>query len=166
MVMEEKSNIKISPPLTGEDRQWLRDLWVSEWGGETMVTRGKTYHVWDLEAFLAWDNGTRVGAATYHPGKEEWELLSLNATVGGSGIGSMLIAAFEQAARQAGARRVWLITSNDNLNALRFYQRRGYRIVAVHPNAIDEARKRKPSIPLVGSYNIPIHDELELEKKL
>ncbi|WP_124728508.1 GNAT family N-acetyltransferase [Staphylospora marina] len=164
--MKEKSNIGIRPPLTGEDRQWLRDLWVSEWGGETMVTRGKTHHVGDLEAFIAWDNETRVGAATYHPGTEEWELLSLNATVGGSGIGTMLLTAFEQAARQAGVRRVWLITSNDNLDALRFYQRRGYRIVAVHPGAIDEARKRKPAIPLVGSYNIPIHDELELEKKL
>jgi len=65
-----------------------------------------------------------------------------------------------------GCRRVWLITSNDNLDALRFYQRRGLRLVAVHRGAIDEARRVKPSIPATGEYGIPVRDEIELELQL
>lgn len=92
--------------------------------------------------------------------------MSLNALAAGRGVGSALLGAVEAAAQQAGCARVWLITSNDNLDALRFYQRQGYRLLAVHPGAIDEARRQKPTIPLVGSYGIPIHDELELAKTL
>jgi len=56
-----------------------------------------------------------------------------------------------------------VITSNDNLSALGFYQRRGFRLVAVYQNAIDAAREIKPNIPQIGMENIPIHDEIELE---
>jgi hypothetical protein len=31
---------------------------------------------------------------------------------------------------------------------------------------VDEARRLKPSIPLVGDHGIPVHDELELELPL
>lgn len=60
--------------------------------------------------------------------------------------------------------RIWLITTNDNLNALGFYQKRGFRIKAVYPGAVDEARRIKPEIPLAASNGIPIRDEIELEK--
>ncbi|MCF8564637.1 GNAT family N-acetyltransferase [Alicyclobacillus tolerans] len=92
--------------------------------------------------------------------------MSINSTVDGFGVGTALISFVEQIANYSKMRRIWLITSNDNLDALRFYQRRGYRITAISPNAIDEARKLKPTIPQVGYYDIPIHDELELEKLL
>jgi Acetyltransferase (GNAT) family len=65
--------------------------------------------------------------------------------------------------REAGCRRVWLITTNDNLRALRFYQRRGFRLVAVHPDALARSRELKPSIPEIGLDGIPLRDELELE---
>ena len=61
---------------------------------------------------------------------------------------------------------MWLITTNDNLNALRFYQKRGFELVAVHRHAVDESRKIKPEIPLVGENGIPIRDELGLELAL
>ena len=71
-----------------------------------------------------------------------------------------------QAAREAGCGRVWLITTNDNLRALRFYQRRGFRLVAVHPDALERSRELKPSIPEIGLDGIPLRDELELELTL
>jgi ribosomal protein S18 acetylase RimI-like enzyme len=74
-----------------------------------------------------------------------------------------LIEAVVGAARSAGCRRVWLITTNDNLTALAFYQKRGFVLTALHPNAIAESRKLKPEIPLVAENSIPIRDELELE---
>lgn len=156
--------MRIGAPVTDADRAWLRELWVQEWGGEIMVSRGHVYRLYDLQSLLAWDGETPVGAATYHVADGECELMSINATAQGKGVGSLLLAAVEEAASAAGCRRVMLITSNDNLDALRFYQRKGYRLVAVHVGAIDEARRVKPSIPLVGNYGIPLHDELELER--
>ena len=164
--MEINGKVEVVSPLTQDDREWLRDLWLREWGGETMVSKGITHHLQDLDAFIAWADGTRVGAATYNLETDGCELMSINATVEGLGVGSALISSVEQAVQKAGVGRIWLITTNDNLDALRFYQRRGYRIIAVYPNAIDEARNLKPTIPQVRYYDIPIHDELELEKHL
>ena len=67
----------------------------------------------------------------------------------------------------AGAHRVWLVTTNDNVDALRFYQRRGMRLVRLWPDAVTQARKLlKPEIPLIGAEGIPIRDELELEIRM
>jgi len=77
-----------------------------------------------------------------------------------------LVAAVKRAAQETGCRRLWLITTNDNLDALRLYQRRGFTLAAVHPNAAAEARRLKPEIPLIGEYGIPIRDELELEMEI
>jgi ribosomal protein S18 acetylase RimI-like enzyme len=93
-------------------------------------------------------------------------LVTLDAFTEGQGIGSALLDAVTDEARRQGCRRLWLITTNDNLHALRFYQRRELRLVSVHRDAVDDARQLKPSIPLVGEYGIPLHDELELELPL
>ena len=69
-------------------------------------------------------------------------------------------------AAREGAKRLWLVTTNDNLDALRFYQRRGWRLSAVYPGSVVESRKIKPSIPEIGAYGIPIRDEIELEYPL
>jgi GNAT superfamily N-acetyltransferase len=160
------TTLRILPPQGEADHTWLTAVWREEWGGDTMVTRGRVYHLNDLTALVAWDGDQRVGLATYFLHGDSCELMSLNALVPGKGVGTALLTAVEEAARAAGCTRVWLITSNDNLDALKFYQRRGYRLVAVHAGAIDEARKQKPTIPLVGYYDIPIHDEVELSKQL
>ena len=76
------------------------------------------------------------------------------------------MAAVACAAREAGCTRLWLITTNDNLDALQFYQRRSFRIAAVHSNAAEQTRRLKPTIPLVGDHGIPIRDEIELERLL
>jgi ribosomal protein S18 acetylase RimI-like enzyme len=77
--------------------------------------------------------------------------------------GTALLDGARRVASGLGLRRVWLITTNDNVDALRFYQRRGLCIAAVHPGAVDRGRLAKPAIPLDGEYGIPIHDEIELE---
>lgn len=158
--------IRIAPPTNTEDRAWLARLWAEEWGGETMVSRGRLHRLADLDALIAWDGAARVGAATYHLDGGGVELTSINATRPGAGVGSALLTAIEQAAREAGAGRLWLITTNDNLDALRFYQRRGYRLTALHPSAVDEARTLKPGIPPLGNHGIPLRDELELAKEV
>ena len=70
-------------------------------------------------------------------------------------------------AEASGARRLWLITTNDNVDALRFYQRRGFRLARVHAGAVDRSRATlKPAIPEIGAHEIPLRDELELEMRI
>jgi ribosomal protein S18 acetylase RimI-like enzyme len=162
---EELPPIEVRPAQSDEDLAWLKELWRDTWGGETMVSRGHVHRLMNLVGIIAWRGQTRAGAATFDAGSDEWELTSLNAIVENQGVGSALLKTIEAAARFRLATRLWFITTNDNLRALRFYQRRGYRLVAVYPGAVDEARKLKPTIPEIGSDGIPLHDEIELEKR-
>jgi GNAT superfamily N-acetyltransferase len=93
-------------------------------------------------------------------------VVTLDAAPRRSGAGTALLAAAVRLARVSGAPRVWLVTTNDNLDALRFYQRRGMRIAGVSRGAADAARALKPSIPMLGDHGIPIHDEILLELDL
>jgi GNAT superfamily N-acetyltransferase len=107
--------------------------------------------------------GDLHGVLTYIVDGAACEILTLHAEPRGQGTGSALLEAVERIAREAGCTRLWLITTNDNLDALRFYQRRGFRLAHVHVGAVDDARSRlKPEIPEVGDHGIPLRDELEL----
>lgn len=147
-------------------RPWAMELIAQEWGGVLMVTRGRVHSMRELPGFIALHHGEPVGLALYRLEGDECELMSLNSLVEGRGIGAALIEAVRRAAQNAGCRRLWLITTNDNLGALRFYQKRGFRLAALYPNALEDSRRLKPQIPLIGLEGIPLHDELELELKL
>jgi ribosomal protein S18 acetylase RimI-like enzyme len=122
----------------------------------------------DDPAFIAEDPyGSLLGVLTYRIAGSACEIRTLFATVTSHGTGTALLDAAEVAAREAGCRRSWLITTNDNLDAMRFYQRRGFRLAALHPGAVDASRATlKPSIADVGEYGIPIRDEIVLEKAI
>src|SRR4029078_12442680 len=92
-----------------------------------------------------------------------WEVVTINAFLRGAGAGTALMEAVAAAARDAGCRRVWLITTNDNLRALLFVQRRRFRLAALHRDPLARSRDLKPSIPEIGLDGIPLRDELELE---
>ncbi len=153
-------------PLTPEDSAWVQQSISEDWGAAIVVAHSKVYHPHLLPGFVAILRGKRVGLLTYSLEGENCEIVTLNSAKPGIGIGTRLIEAVAQAAREAGCKRLWLITTNDNLHALRFYQKRGFALVAVHRNAVDAARQLKPSIPLIGDDQIAIHDEIELEKML
>jgi GNAT superfamily N-acetyltransferase len=100
------------------------------------------------------------------PGWEQCEVLTLHATEQWRGVGTALIETVEQPAAGHGCTRLWLITTNDSVDALRFYQRRGFRLAAVHLRAVDYSRSMlKPEIPVAGAYGIPVRDEIELGKR-
>lgn len=153
-------------PLADADRAWAAELIAGRWGSLRMVTRGVLHDMTRLPGLVAWRAGERVGLLTCCLAGDSCEIVSLDSLVEGAGIGSALVAAAQDTARAAGCRRLWLITTNDNLPALRFYQKRGFRLVAVHVGAVDEARRLKPEIPAVGLDGIALHDELELELAL
>jgi len=150
-------------PLTAEDGEWVQQTTIEYWGDTIVVAHGKVYHPHTLPGFVAILKGNRVGLLTYALEEENCEIVTINSTRPGIGIGTLLIKAVTQVAREAGCKRLWLITTNDNLHALRFYQKRGFRLVTVHRHAVDAARQLKPRIPLIGNDQIPLHDEIELE---
>lgn len=153
-------------PLTAADRDWVRRFIVRHWGDEIIVVHETVYRPHELPGFAAIEGGEPVGLLTYHLADDGCEAVSLDSERPGRGVGTALLAAVEGAARRAGCRRLWLVTTNDNLHALRFYQRRGFLLVAVHRGAVERARRLKPTIPLVGNDGIPLRDELELELPL
>jgi GNAT superfamily N-acetyltransferase len=146
-----------------DERAWITGFLSEAWGSTTVVSRGEGHDASELPALLAVDADEIVGLATFRFAKGDCELVTLDARREGEGIGSALLTAVGEQAGRRGCGRLWLITSNDTVNAIRFYQRRGMRLVAVHRGAVDEARRIKPSIPLIGEHGIPIHDEVEFE---
>jgi predicted N-acetyltransferase YhbS len=107
-------------------------------------------------------DGERVGLLTYAETDGDLEVVSLDALLASRGVGTALLEAASELATAHRCRRIWLITTNDNLPALGFYQRRGFRLVALWPGALDAARLVKPEIPGVGRDGIALHDEIEL----
>jgi ribosomal protein S18 acetylase RimI-like enzyme len=146
--------------VTPSDRVWMAQQATEMWGAEFVVSRGVAHRVAELPGFIAWIGHERVGVATCHFGQTDCELVTLDALRPRIGVGTALVEAVREA---AAGRRLWLVTTNDNVDAIRFYQRRGFVLTAVHPNAVEQSRKLKPQIPRIGNYGIPIRDELVFE---
>lgn len=139
------------------------------WGSTMIVSKGKIVDSGLLPRITARDSGGKlIGLVTFHVNREDstCEVVAIDALVFGAGIGSKLLTKAEIEAKKAGCRRVWLIALNDNPEAAVFYIKRGYRLIAVHINALNESRKLKPQIPLTGKYGIPLRDEWEFEKTI
>jgi ribosomal protein S18 acetylase RimI-like enzyme len=146
------------------DRAHLAEIIEQSWGSTLMSTRGRTFDVRGVPGFVADSDGEWLGYVGYELYGQSMEIAILESFVAGQGVGSALLAACASTALGAGAGRLWLITTNDNVDALRFYQRRGFVLVAVHRDAVTRARETiKPELPLVGFHDIPLRDEIELE---
>jgi GNAT superfamily N-acetyltransferase len=154
-------------PLAAEDAPWVAAWMREQWGDETIALRGELLRPAEHPGFAALLGDETVGLATYIVRGATCELLSLNSLREGLGVGRALVDAVAAAARAAGCACLQLITTNDNLHALGFYQRRGFRIVGVNPGAVERARATiKPAIPAVAENGIPIRDEIELAMEL
>jgi GNAT superfamily N-acetyltransferase len=153
-------------PIHTQDRDWVKQIVTKQWASSIVVTRGQVYKPANLPGFVCWKGEKRVGLVTYRVEKQECEIITLNSFAEREGVATGLLQAAEKAALKSGCTRLWVITTNDNLDALRFYQKRGFRITKVHTDALKEWRKLKPEIPETGLYEIPMRDEIELEKDL
>ena len=151
-------------PIRLEERGELDRVIAKSWGSPYVVSRGSLYRVSELPCLLATDGDRWLGVAAYRLAAGACELVLLEAFERGHGTGTALLSAVVEQARAAGARRLWLVTTNDHVDALCFYQRRGLRLVRLWPDAVTQARKLlKPEIPLTGDHGIAIRDELELD---
>ena len=143
------------------DAKWIESFLRARWGGTTIVVHGEVIDAAGLPALIVMAEERR-GLATYRRLGPDAELVTLDADPTGVGTGTALIEALAAQLRADGCERLWLTTTNDKLSALRFYLRGGFRLIRVRLGAVDDARRLKPSIPTVGEYGIPMHDELDL----
>jgi GNAT superfamily N-acetyltransferase len=149
------------------ERAFVESTLSSSWGSAMQVAaHGVLFEPAQLPSYVAFIDGRPAGLLTYQDVADEREVVTVDAVRRGVGVAAALLATVERDARADGMRRVWLVTTNDNAPALRAYQRAGWELVAVHPGAVAEARRLKPSIPLLGLGGVPIRDELVLDRQL
>jgi GNAT superfamily N-acetyltransferase len=154
-------------PFGPGDRAWAEALLEESMGSTRAVRLGELVEPLELPGLVAEHPQERLGLLTYLVDGDQLEVVSLHSRVENAGAGRALLEAAAVLAADRGCRRLWLVTTNDNLHALGFYQRRGLRLCALHAGALDRDRALKPELPEVNPDNrIPMRDLLELELRL
>jgi GNAT superfamily N-acetyltransferase len=145
------------------DEPWAIGFLDEHLGGRRQARRGEIIDV--LATGLGLVAGDGAGLLTYRLDGDAIELTAVAAQPRGGGAGTALVEALVELTPAVGASRIWVVTTNDNLDALAFYQRRGFRVSGVRIGAVDETRRTlKPAIPLIGEHGIEMHDEIELTR--
>ncbi len=149
-----------------DDWPWVKALWEQNWHGDFIVTRGRVHRLDDVSGFVAEKENAHAALIIYRTDRQEMEIVSIDSRFERQGIGTALVARAVETGKQASVKRIMAITTNDNLNALGFWQKRGFCLTAVYPRALEATRRLKPGITLVGENGIPLRDEIELEMRL
>ena len=145
------------------DRHWVAETLVQQWTSTFVARRGELVEAAGLPGFLATLGGRRVGLALVDIKDREYEVVSISTTEPRRGVGRALMVRCVDEARARGCRRVWLVTTNNNLAAIGFYQRFGMDLCALHRHAVHVSRELKPTIPVRDATGVPIDHELEFE---
>jgi len=152
--------------ITNADKELVSDFITENWGSPFSVSKGKMHDVANLSGFICKQDDKITGLVTYHIENDECEIVTLDSKINNKGLGSQLIQKVVEVAKENLCNRVWLITTNDNIHAIRFYQKRGFDWINFHRDAMDESRKLKKEIPKLGNEDIPIRHEIEFEYRL
>ena len=149
--------------ITDADRDEVARFIESRWHSRLVMSQGKKFYPHEERGFIERRNDLIAGLLTMHIGHEGMEILTLDSTLEGAGIGSSLMLHAIECARKEKCHKVTLTTTNDRLRAIGFYQRLGFRMVKINAGVVDIARATKPEIPEIGERGIPIHDEVVME---
>lgn len=152
--------------IESHDRDDIAGFIERHWHSRMVMSHGKAYYPHEQDGFVERRDGEIVGLLTMVYEGDTLQILTLNSCLEGERIGSSLMLMAIDDARARGADRVWLTTTNDNVPALCFYQKLGFRMTEVNLGIVDEARKVKPEIPETGYEGIPIRDEIVFELRL
>lgn len=152
--------------LSDDDRLWVKERTELLFGGDFVVSRSAVHDPHKLDGYIATEGQERIGLVTYDIVDQSCEVVTIDALCQYIGVGTMLLAKVEQIARDAGCTRLWTITTNDRIDAQRFFQKRGFVISAVRLGVMTKIRLLKPNVPRIGDYGLPVRDEIEFEKLL
>lgn len=158
-------NFKINE-IEKADSSLIASFITEQWGSPMTVSKGRLSNTADLPGFILKINGAVRGLITYHIDGKDCEIVTLDSKINQRGLATQLINKVIEKARSSGCKRVWLITTNDNTHAIRFYQKRGFEWVGFYRNSMDDSRILKPEIPESGNDGIPIKHEIEFEWRL
>ena len=150
-------------PTASDDADWIEKFTIEHSRASFVVAHSEIYYPHELHGFVAESGSDCLGLITFRFDGQECEIITLDSVLENHGVGTALLEAVAAEARALGCQRLWLITTNDNLHALGFYQKRGFELVEIHRNAIERSRDIKPQIPLVVDNDSPLRDEIELE---
>jgi len=126
------------------DRPWLRALIEQQWG-IPVVTPMASYDAPEThDAVVAEIGGELSGAVTYVRDEDDWEIVTVIATVEGAGIGRAMLEEVRDFAQRSRAARLWLITTDDT-GAAPFYEHLGMTRTRTYENFVDVVRRVKPS---------------------
>jgi GNAT superfamily N-acetyltransferase len=140
------------------DHIWINEFLRCHWGGLHSVINGAEIDLTTMPALIAGDHD---GIAIFREFPKP-ELLLLHVITTSSGVGSALLDALATFLQLRGRSTLSVTTTNDNVAALAFYQRYGFRLKELRLNKVEEARIVKPSIPAIAENGIPVRDEIEL----
>lgn len=149
--------------ISEENREELIRFLAEHWFTTKMIVRGTEVDMTKTEGFLVRADQEIIGLVTYLVRGKTAEIMSLDSLREGRGIGTALVNVVIGEAKKRGCGKIVLITTNDNINAIRFYQKRGFDMARFFRNAVDRARELKPEIPLIGENSIPLRHEIEFE---
>ena len=152
--------------ITEKNRQRVNDILINEWEATDIIIRGNVIDGTKLDGFLAVKDNEIIGLITYMIEKNECEIVSLNSFEENKGIATRLINVVKEIAIKKNCTRLKLITTNDNIRGIEFYQKRGFVFANIYINAIENSRKLKPEIPMYADNGLPIGDEIEFEMRL
>ncbi len=152
--------------ISSENREQINNFIRSHWFSTVMVVRGELFDMTILDGFVVYEGEKIIGLVTYKISGTECEIMSLDSLMERQGIRTALINKVIETARENKCMKIKLITTNDNVNALRFYQKLGFDMAKLYHNALDISRKLKPTIPLIGDFDIPVKHEIEFEMDL
>ncbi len=120
-----------------------------------------------LDGFVLIENNEIIGLGTYKFYENNiCEIVSLDSKRENMGIGTAILKDIENVAIANNCRKMRLVTSNDNLRAFQFYQKRKYRLSKIYSGAMDLVRQQKTNVPKIGDNGIPLLDEIEFQKEL
>jgi len=163
-----KPHVELPPVLVREatdaDRVAARELFARDFGRTKIVAYGAVMDIDQMPALVAVRYADPSGALAYRLHGDALHIVALatDPMWQRSGVGGHLVAEAELIARRLNLRRLVVSTTNDNLPALYFYQRRGYRMTDFVPSSIIMHTGQE----VAGFAGIPVRDEVRLEKLL
>lgn len=146
-----------------QDAQVIKNLMSKHWGGEPLIIRGQAYYPSKLPGIFALEDTKIIGLLFYEIKNHECEIVVFEVFDKFKGIGTQMLNKLIEIAKNLHCTRIFLMTTNDDLDALRFYQRRGFHLCGIHFNTHAKAKELKPNLGDIGDYDIPIRDEIDLE---